>query len=169
MVKLLKTDVFIADPYNENHITLYKEFEQKNNLLNTTSKYLEDVKEKYTKKEYNNRLTTSNENTISLFLTKNNKISDFCLIKYEKDRKIANVTYPKIEKSKRKIIAASSVYIFNVLSLEEMFVSIDSSDDNLIANLIENGFEPLGKGTDTIEFIKEKPLENEIERTRKWK
>lgn len=166
---MIKTDVFIADPYNENHIKLYKQFEKEKNLPNTASKYLEELSHKYTKEEYNNNLQKSNEIMTSLFVVKDNEISDFCLIKYEKDRKIANVTYPKLEKTKRKIVSASTEYIFNILSLEEMFVSVNNNDNSITTTLLENGFESLGNTNNMIQFIKEKPIESEIKRSRTWK
>lgn len=166
---MLKTNVYIADPYNDNHINLYSDFEKEANIENGVTPYLLNIKKTYQKKQFHELEKNSNENLVSLFITNSNKMSDYCVIKYEKDRKIASVTYPEINRPKRKIIKASEAYVFDVLSLEEMFVSVSINDKLLIKDLEESEFESLGVDNGSIKFIKEKNLDNEIERQGLWK
>jgi len=157
---MLKPEFIIADPYNPNHIDLYKRFEQENNLPNNASSYLETTKNHYEQEIYKENIKNTNEISILGFLLSEEKIMDTCAIKIEKDRKIAHVTYSKQESKRRKIIPLSINYIFNVLEIEEVFVSVNKEDNILINDLEYNSFESLGIGIDNnLQFIKEKEYE----------
>ena len=166
---MIKTDIFVLDPYNEKHIELCKQFEKENNLSCSISKYFEQIKKKYNKDEYNEILKKSNEKTTSLFITDGDKITDICIIKSENDRKTAYVTYPKLNKTRRKIIPVSISYLFNNLGIVEIFTSINKNDKILIRELESNQFESLGYDEDLIQFIKENDLEKNIEGSKTWK
>lgn len=155
-----KVEFLIADPYNQNHIDLYKKFEHDNNLLNNESIYLETIRNTYDKEIYNKEIKKNNEIAILGFTLSEDKIEDTCMIKIEKDRRIAYVTYPtKQDAKKRKIISLSTSYIFNTLQIEEVFVSAGKEDVTLINELEKNLFESLGEFENNIKFIKEKEYE----------
>jgi len=100
---MLKPEFIIADPYNPNHIDLYKRFEQENNLPNNASSYLETTKDHYEQEIYKENIKNTNEISILGFLLSEEKIMDTCAIKIEKDRKIAHVTYSKQESNEEKL------------------------------------------------------------------
>lgn len=154
-----KVEFLIADPYNQNHIDLYKKFEQDNNLSNNESIYLETIKNTYQQDLYKEELKKRNEISILGFALLEKKIIDTCTIKIEKDRKIAYVAYPKRKIKKRKIISLSTNYIFSVLGIEEIFASAGKDDAILINDLEENLFESLGEFDNNIKFVKEKEYE----------
>ena len=160
-----KVEFFIADPYNLKHIDLYKKFENDNNLLNNESSYLETIRNTYDKELYNKQIKKSNEIVILGFTTLENKIEDTCMIKIEKDRRIAYVTYSSQSNIKRrKIISLSISYIFNTLEIEEIFASAEKEDALLINELEKNSFESLGEFENNIKFVKEKSYELTNER-----
>ena len=160
-----KVEFFIADPYNLKHIDLYKKFENDNNLLNNESSYLETIRNTYDKELYNKQIKKSNEIVILGFTILENKIEDTCMIKIEKDRRIAYVTYSSQSNIKRrKIISLSISYIFNTLEIEEIFASAEKEDALLINELEKNSFESLGEFENNIKFVKEKSYELTNER-----
>lgn len=165
----MKIDIFAANPYNDEDINLIKNFEKKNNVQGRFSKELEAIKKIYTKEQYNNKIQKENNIFLCLFIKNKSEINDLCIIKGEKDRKIVYITYPELNNKKRKIISSSTNYVFNVLGIEEVFVSAPKKS-SLIKELEYNSFESLGILQDeTIEFVKEKQIDNENERFRQWK
>ena len=99
----------------------------------------------------------------------NNKISDTCLINYEKDRKTSTITFPTLEKQYRKIVDVSVAYSFKVLKSEEILSTVNENDKAIQKSLHNNGFESLGKEKDNIVFVKEKPIIKETEGTKIWR
>ena len=164
-----KTEIFIADPYNKNHIELYKEFEKENGLDEYASNYLTDISSKYNENDFHRLFKNKNENKTFLFLVSNNKISDTCLINYEKDRKTSTITFPTLEKQYRKIVDVSVAYSFKVLKSEEILSTVNENDKAIQKSLHNNGFESLGKEKDNIVFVKEKPIIKETEGTKIWR
>lgn len=166
---MVKINSFILDPFNNNQIELLKEFEKENNIINKESEYLEQIQKEFTKEEYQKTLN-SNEKSILLCIKEKNKIIDYCNIKMEKDRKICFVTYPTLTKKKRKIFEYSTMFIFNELDINEMFVNVNENDKLLKDELVLNKFESLGEIKDNnIIFMKEKEFDNKMERDNIWK
>lgn len=156
--------LFIADPYNEEHIKMFSDFELTNSITTKTSTYLKSMKEKYTKDEYDEYLKESNIITQSLFLEDNSIIKDCCYINGEKDRKACTLYFSplKEETKNRRLISIASDYVFNALGMEEVFINANTNDTNLVSNLKSKGFESLGEENGVITFLKEKEDEKEI-------
>ena len=52
---------FSADPYNDEHIRLFKEFENNNGILNETSTYLNNTRVNKTEESYKEQVRESKE------------------------------------------------------------------------------------------------------------
>lgn len=156
--------LFIADPYNEEHITMFSDFELRNSITTKTSSYLKSMKEKYTKEEYEEYIKENNIINQSLFLEDKSVITDCCYISGEKDRKACTLYFSllKEEQKNRKLISIATDYVFNALGMEEVFIPSNINDSNLISNLENKGFESLGEENGVITFIKEKEEIKEI-------
>ncbi len=155
---------FIADPYNEEHIRLFTDFEKKNNIEPGLSLYLNDMRKKYTKEEYERFQKESNKVYKTLFIEENSSIKDYCSISGEKDRKTSILDLVKLKEPirNRTIISETLNYAFNVLGMEEVFVMSKEEDANLIHNLETKGFESLGEDDGVITYMKEKEEIKEV-------
>lgn len=154
---------FIADPYNETHINLFDEFEKKNQITTKTSTYLNEIKTKYTKEEYEIAKKSKNEIEQSLFLLENNtteepNIIDSCHIMGEKDRKICYIYFAPLQNNykSRRLVSLATDYIFNSLGMEEVFVSAQTEDKRLTTNLEQAGYSSLGEENNVCTYLKEK-------------
>lgn len=154
---------FIADPYNDEHIALLEQFEQENNIYTKSVSYLKDVRQKNSKETYQKKFKERNEINQILLLKEDAKLKDSCHLQGEKDIKTCNITFSPIKtKSKnRHLLTLVTDYAFNILGMEEVFVSITPNDSNLEANLILKGFENLGLMNGSKTYLKERELEKQ--------
>lgn len=159
---------FIADPYNEEHIKLFHEFEQKNKIKTKTSTYLKEVKRQYSKEEYLEKSKTENKIAQSLFLQLEENIIDSCHIQGEKDTKSARIFFaPILDASKnRPIVSLVSDYAFNVLGMEDIFVFVSIEDKLLKSALEKKDFESLGAEGKMLIYSKSKEEIKEERRRR---
>lgn len=155
--------LFIADPYNEDHISLFKEFETRNNFNNKTSTVLENIKNNYTKEQYEEALKDKNIINEYLFLEDKGYMKDYCFINAEKDRKSTTLELPIFEDApkNRTIISMATDYSFNVLGMQTVAVITDLNNKKLIENLEKKSFENLGEENGKIIFVKENEIEKE--------
>lgn len=158
---------FIADPYNDEHIRLFANFEELNGIKTVTSTLLRNIRQTRTEESYKKEVRESNEIHQSLFLQNENAITDTCHIQAEKDRKSCRIFFAPLNSttSKRKLITLATDYAFDVLGMEDIFVTIDSTsnDATLATSLEESGFESLGEDNGNIIYLKEKELVSETE------
>lgn len=158
-------NLFVLNPYDEDIIKKVTEFEEQNNIKQTVIKKAEEIKKKYTEKEYEELKKERNEIKEVLFLTKKGKIIDTAYLEGVKDISKCTITFPKMNEKKRKIVDLSMDYAFNVLDLKEVFIS-SNGDMNLESQLIQDGFEFLGENNGQITYLKEKSEEKKIERAK---
>lgn len=164
---MLNTErLYIADPFNDEHIRLFIEFEKEHELSSSASKYLENTKNEKEEKEYYRQNKSSNEIEQSLFTQEKEKIKDFCHIHGEKDIKSCNIAFAPIKTKlrNRRLITLATEYALNVLGMQEVFVLATDSDKVLVANLEAKGFESLGSESGITTFLKEKEELKELER-----
>ena len=65
----------------------------------------------------------------------------------------------------RRLVPLATDYAFEVLGMEDVFVTVDGSTDHeLMENLELNGFENLGENDGNIMYLKEKQFDKEQER-----
>ena len=156
---------FIADPYNDEHLQLFKEFEEKNNIDTKTMTLFRNIRQTRPEKVYLEELKKSNEVHQSLFFLDETGITDACYIQAEKDRKLFQIYFAPINYSKpnRKLVKLATNYTFDILGMEDTFISIDSNykDKSLYSALDINGFENLGEDQGTIKYLKEREFEEE--------
>lgn len=160
MIRLSTEKFFIADPYNEKHIQLFEQFENKHSISTTATSRLKEIASLYSKTEY--QIITKESNNVEqiLFLESNDSIVDTCHIQGEKDIKTCTLYFSPINNlaRNRPLLTLSLDYAFNVLGMEEIFVATTTTDKNLRENLESRGFENLGEDGGNIIFLKEKEI-----------
>lgn len=160
MIRLSTEKFFIADPYNEKHIQLFEQFENKHSISTTATSRLKEIASLYSKTEY--QIITKESNNVEqiLFLENNDSIVDTCHIQGEKDIKTCTLYFSPINNltRNRPLLTLSLDYAFNVLGMEEIFVATTTTDKNLRENLESRGFENLGEDGGNIIFLKEKEI-----------
>lgn len=148
--------LFLLDPYNDSHLEKITSFENENNITDKISDYIKTLRQTTSKEEYYN----SNKNEINeiIFTEKTNRITDCCYISGVKDRKQCKITPLNInnKSKKRHLIDLAATYSLDTLGMEDVFVSIDESDHNMINYLELKGFENLGDDNGGILLLKEK-------------
>ena len=155
---------FIADPYNDEHIRLIANFEETNGITTVTSTLLRNIRQTRTEEKYKKEVKESNEIHQSLFLQDESSITDTCHVQAEKDMKSCQIFFAPISSNKnRKLVTLATDYAFDVLGMEDVFVTVETSgtDRILIENLEQKGFENLGEDNGTITYLKEKEFINE--------
>ena len=157
MIFLSKEKLFLADPYNEVHIKAISSFEKENNLKEKTSKELKKIKDSYLKEQYFGNRKNANELILDLFLEEDGVIRDSCHIYGEKDIKNCKITFAPIQSSIRKrMIRLATDYALDILSMEEVFLTIEKKDKLIISYLELYGYENLGEEKGRLLFLKEK-------------
>ena len=156
---------FIADPYNDEHIKMIADFEEANGITTVTSTLLRNIRQTRTEEKYKEEVKESNEIHESLFLQDEETITDTCHVQAEKDMKSCRIFFAPINIKYRRLIPLATEYAFNILGMEDIFVTVDGGTDHqLIENLELNGFESLGENEGSIMYLKEKQFTQEQER-----
>lgn len=156
---------FIADPYNDEHIRLFANFEETNGITTVTSTLLKNIRQTRTEDKYKEEVKQSNEIHQSLFLQDEEQITDTCHVQAEKDMKSCRIFFAPINMRSRRLVPLATDYAFEVLGMEDVFVTVDGSTDHeLMENLELNGFENLGENDGNIMYLKEKQFDKEQER-----
>ncbi len=154
---------FIADPYNDEHIKMFANFEETNGITTVTSTLLRNIRQTRTEESYKAEARESNEIHQSLFLQgeEDGSITDSCHVQAEKDMRTCNIFFaPIVTNHNRKLVSLATSYAFDVLGMEDVFVKVapDVPGRILIETLEENGFENLGEDDGTIIYLKEKEM-----------
>ncbi len=155
---------FIADPYNDEHIRLISDFEELNGITTVTSTLLRNIRQTRTEEKYKAEVKESNEIHQSLFLQNENSITDTCHVQAEKDMKSCRIFFaPIISQTGRKLVNLATDYAFDVLGMEDVFVTVTAGDTDrqLSEDLEQSGFENLGEDQGTITYLKEKEFVSE--------
>ncbi len=153
-------NILVADPFNEEHIKLFNDFEINNfnNKMPVTT-YLTEIKKAYDNKSiYNELQNKSNELNIIVFEMNEKQIKDYCYIKGEKDRKVCELFFAHLNspKTNRTFLQKVSNYVLDILGMELVNVSINQEDKTLYSQLKSNGYEDIGEVNGKTTFIKEK-------------
>lgn len=154
---------FIADPFNDEHLALFTKFEIENGINTKSASYMQEIRKTTTQEAYLKSLKEKNEINQSLFLQDGPKLKDSCHVQGEKDIKSCNISFAPVpfKTKNRHLLSLVIDYAFNVLGMEDIFVSISPTDTYLKENLLLQGFESLGELNGNITYLKEKELEKE--------
>lgn len=149
--------LFLLDPYNDNHLEKIIIFEEENDMKDKPSDYIRYLREYISKYDY----FDSNKNDFEeiLFIEKNNKITDCCYIRGEKDLKQCFVTPFNINnKNKRRYLPElAATYALDTLGMEEVFIKVDINDNSMINYLELKGFKNMEAiDEDNIILVKDK-------------
>lgn len=151
-------NLFIADPFNDEHIQLFKEFEKDNDKKPVTT-YLTGIRKAYDSKEVFKKVeNANNELNVIVFTMANNQMKDYCYIKGEKDRKVCELFFAQSNsnQSSRPIMERVSNYVLDIMGMEQVYVSLTKDEKKLYSQLINHGYEDIGEVNGKITFIKEK-------------
>ena len=148
--------LFLLDPYNDKHLEKIISFENENNMEDKPSEYIKKVRENFSKEEFYD--PDKNEIEEIIFTEKMDKITDCCYIQGEKDTKKCKITPLNINnKNKRRHLPElAATYSLDTLGMEEVFVNVEETDNNMITYLELKGFENLGEIEGNILLLKEK-------------
>ena len=145
------------NPYDRNHIKLFKEMEEENNVESETLRELEKISHTITEEEYDKRIKHSNEIMRILMIEQKSKIIDYYYIHGEKDIKTCHISFSKIKKAKNKRIISMIInYVMINLGMEEIFIEVPKKDKNVINILEAEELENLGEENNKILYLKEK-------------
>ena len=166
MNELSTERLFLLDPYNEEHMNMLKEFEERNGITIKMSEQLEKLRSSMPKETYLNEKKEKNEIEENLFLEKEEKIIDMCHLHVEKDIKLGrlNMAPIKIKERTRKLIPYVNNYAFHTLKVAEVFVEVPSSDKALMSYLDSEDYENLGEQDGSIIYLKEREEMKDVQR-----
>lgn len=151
--------LFIADPFNDEHIKLFEEFEKDNNYKKPVITYLTGIRKAYDNKESFKKIESiNNELNIITFTMENNRMKDYCYIKGEKDRKVCELFFAHLNSNpnSRPIMNKVSDYVLNKMGMELLNVSLTADEGKLYSQLTNNGYEDIGEVNGKTTLIKEK-------------
>ena len=143
------------NPYNQTQMCLMKQFCSENNLyniLNTVQNISLTLEEKTYRQNYLSSLVLDDY----VAIIDENKITDLCVFRREKDMKKCFLTFPKLQNRKntkdRKIVRHMIEYA-NSIGMEEIFVMVSNNDVFLKDNLENLGFISLGSEDEITPFV----------------
>jgi len=148
-------NIFLLDPYSDEHLEKIIVFEKENNCLDKLSSYIEKIRETISKEDYYDH--NKNEFNGILFTEKNNKITDCCYIYGEKDIKQCKITPINInnKNKRRQLPELATDYAVDKLGMVEIFINVDKDDNNMIMYLESKGYENIGEVSENILLLKE--------------
>ena len=157
----MKEQIIIANPYNENHIKLFQEYEQENNITNQTSEYLLKIKNMMSESDYRQLEHEKPEIVQILFLLQNNKIVSAVHLIGEKDRKVCrmaidNTTLPKYQE---RLLEEAENYAYTTLGMEEIAFFQESGNRIPISYFKNHNFDDLGMENGKRVFMKSKAID----------
>ena len=155
---MAKKSLLIANPYDNKHIELIKNYETALFQDHGVSHTIETTKDKYTESGYNDYARTSNEVEQFLFLEEDSTLISGCMIDCYKDIKSCYLTLlpSKNETTKKMMLQVTTSYAIKGLGMEEVFININSSDTKTALAILESSFEDLGEDNGTNIYLVDK-------------
>lgn len=150
-----KKALLVANPYDNEQLTMIAAFESENDLGNSLALPLQEISSRYTKEEYDQIIRSSNEVEQYLLLYEDEKIVDYCSLNAYKDIKSCYLTLPsspKVSRSK-KMLSLATEYAFG-LGMLEVFITTSTYDHALREALEHDGYENLGIENGMASFVK---------------
>lgn len=150
-----KQTLLVANPYDEKQLEMIESFELENDLGKGLSLRLREIANRYSKKEYEERLWTGNEVEEYLFLCEDNNMIDYCLLNAYRDIKSCYLSFElskKISISKN-LLSLATEYAFG-LGMVEIFATASAYDYALHEALNIDGYENLGEENGITSFVR---------------
>lgn len=142
------------DPFDLNTIKKLEEYDKNKNT--SFSKFISEVKDKYSKKEYESARMTLPVFRALYCNYDGDVISDICIAECETDLKRINVY---LDKTNCSIASDLTKYAFNNLNMEQFIAFVDKKDKSIMSELINGEFIPIYEESSIesyIPFVKEK-------------
>lgn len=141
------TRLFPIEANNLKHIELLDEFDLSHKISTPVGKFRQEQKEK---------IQSSNDISMELVLEEKEKIEDICHISGYKDMKTCTISFARKNKKNRKIYSMATDYAIKTLGMEEVFISINPEDKDMLDYFASNDYECLGDEKGSIIYLKEK-------------
>ena len=157
----MSENIEVLNPYNENHVKLFTTYDQKTQITNGISKELENIHNQYTEEEFKQIDRKSLEITRTIFLEKDGKISSYCNLQGEKDRKLCQLILGPVEnlKEAEQLLKNAENYAFDTLGMEEL-IFLDSKASPLPSKyFLNHNYESLGEESGQEVYMKSRVLE----------
>ena len=156
----MKEKIEVVNPYNEEHISMFQAYEEKNKLPNTISSNLQKTKNILTESEYRQLELELPEVNKILFISQNKNIMAVAHLLEEKDRKICRIIMDKATniKFKEKLLIEAENYVFTNLGMEDI-VFLQEENGQLSSNYLKKqGFDDLGTESQMQVYTKSKEI-----------
>ena len=141
----MKKDRFIiVDPFNESHINLIKKDSRNNYKIASILEFLTDLKNDDSRQK---EKEVKNEVKEVALLANDDEIKSIFLMDSFKDIKNCYITpiYCKSIQKERNLLNKVLIYLIAEMKMDQIFISIDLSENKRGDYLIEAGFECLGE------------------------
>lgn len=157
---MAQKSLFIANPFDQKHMQMVENYEKKSNLNGAITAQFSRIKNVYDAQSYEEHLRIDNEFEQLAFLTTdaNQELIVGCLIHGYKDIKACYLTLlPAIMPRQTKpLLREITAYAIKGLGMEEVFITIGSSDNTTALAILESGYEDLGEENGIMSFMTDK-------------
>ena len=156
----MKEKIEVVNPYNEEQISMFQAYEEKNKLPNTISSNLQKTKNILTESEYRQLELELPEVNKILFISQNKNIMAVAHLLEEKDRKLCRIIMDKATniKFKEKLLIEAENYVFTNLGMEDI-VFLQEENGQLSSNYLKKqGFDDLGTESQMQVYTKSKEI-----------
>lgn len=146
--------ITVLNPYNNEHVKLLTNYEQENLVDTKAIELINTCREQMTEEEYEKAQYINNDFQYILMIEEDNQIKDYCHISGEKDRKTCYLLLGAKQKQtkKRDIIEYASNYAFDILGMNDIFLTENNENNHLITS----GFYCLGETNGNIIYLKQR-------------
>lgn len=154
----MKEKIEVANPYNEEHISMFQFYETKNKLPNTISNNLQNTRSILTETEYKQLEQELPEINKIVFISQNKNIIAVAHLLGEKDRKLCRIIIDKATniKFKEKLLTEAENYAFVSLGMEDI-VFLQEVNGQISSNYLKRqGFDDLGTEAEMQVYTKSK-------------
>ena len=157
----MKEKIEVANPYNEEHINMFKEYEQKYQLSNSTSDDLLQIRNMLSESEYKKLEQQRPEVVKTLFTSINGRIISVAHLTGEKDLRRCRITIDSTPntKAKERLLTEAENYAFINLRMAEVAV-LQETGNSISPNYFkQHGFDDLGTISGMRVYTKSKEVE----------
>ena len=169
--------LFIVNPYDDNHIALVQEFEEKveYDLPRKVSDILLQIRDTMSQEEYEEKLQSGNESVFNLFLLQDGVLKDSCCVEVNRDTRSCELDFmsPSEATNKRtteRLLTLATDFAESNLGMENIELTMMNRGEDMKSYLGELGYTAVntryGMGEGSTSFVKTAGKVNESSRVR---
>lgn len=142
----MKEKVIVANPYNDDHISMLEEYENNNGISHTTSDYLKNIKNMLSEVDYRQLEQERPEVVTTLLLIRKNEILTMAHLIGEKDRRVCRITVDSTAQPRQqeKLLDESEKYAFGTLGMEDIIYMQEAGNHIPSQYFLNRGYDDLG-------------------------